>query len=271
MERKNQNSESCRQLTRERIIEALGAACEEVSIIALEECGSTNDEAKKIALDGVVQPVLIVAERQTAGRGRLGRSFYSPARTGLYFSILYPTQASLQSAVSVTGAAAVAVMRAIRSTAGKQTAIKWVNDLYLDGKKVCGILTEALTGIGADARTYLIVGIGVNLTTEHFPTELSEIAGAVGGACPSRAELLAEIWRALSRYLNDPSDRSWLEDYRTHSMVLGRQIEWIRGEERRQGIAEAITEDGELEVLLSSGERELLRTGEISVRLKAIP
>ncbi|MBR3895089.1 MAG: biotin--[Clostridia bacterium] len=268
MKRNHPSPESLDLLTRERISEALGEACAEVSIVAFEECGSTNDEAKKMAIEGISYPALIVAERQSAGRGRLGRSFYSPSRTGLYFSVLYPTREVLQNAVSVTGAAAVAVMRAIRSTAGKQTEIKWVNDLYLDGKKVCGILTEALTGIGSDGKTCLIVGIGINLTTEAFPEELSEIAGAVGGTRTSRADLLAEIWRELSPFLKHPADRSWLEDYRTHSMVLGRQIEWIRGEERRQGIAAAITEDGELEVLLPSGARELLRTGEISVKVR---
>ncbi len=264
---KHQASKFHDALTRERMREALGDAFDEVSVITLEECGSTNDEAKKLALEGVSRPVLIVADRQLAGRGRLGRSFYSPSQTGLYCSILYPTNEPLQNAVSVTGAASVAVMRAIRGTAVKETEIKWVNDLYLDGKKVCGILTEALTGVGA-YEAHLIVGIGVNLTTDAFPEEISSIAGAVGGACTSRAELLAAIWRELSPYLKNPSDRSWLEDYRSHSMVLGRQIEWIRGEERRQGIASEITEEGALVALLPNGERELLRTGDISVRVK---
>lgn len=263
---KNQVSASYDALTRERILEALGREGDAVSVVAFETCGSTNDEAKKLASEGVLYPVLITADQQTAGRGRMGRSFYSPAQTGLYFSTLYPTAECLQNAVSVTGAASVAVMRAIRTMTGKQTEIKWVNDLYLDGKKVCGILTEALTGIG---QTYLVIGIGINLTTDVFPTELSAIAGAVGGKPISRAALLAEIWKELLPYLQDPSNRTWLDDYRTHSMVLGKQIEWSRGDERRKGIAEEIDGDGALVVRLPSGERELLRTGEISLRVTA--
>lgn len=263
---KNQVSASYDALTRERILEALGREGDAVSVVAFETCGSTNDEAKKLASEGILRPVLITADQQTAGRGRMGRSFYSPAQTGLYCSLLYPTVASLQNAVSVTGAAAVAVLRALRTLTGRQAGIKWVNDLYLDGKKVCGILTEALTGVG---QTYLVIGIGINLTTDVFPTELSAIAGAVGGEPISRATLLAAIWKELLPYLQDPSNRTWLDDYRAHSTVLGKQIEWSRGEARWQGVAEEIDGDGALIVRLPSGERELLRTGEISVRVTA--
>lgn len=252
----------------ERLCAALGSAAEGLSLTVLDVCDSTNNEAKRMAVAGSPSPAIIAANTQTAGRGRLGRSFYSPSQTGLYFSILYPTQAPLQSAVSLTGAAAVAVMRALCKTAGKQTAIKWVNDLYLEGKKVCGILAEALTGGSEVRQTYLIIGIGVNLSTVDFPTELSVKAGSVNSENVTRAELIAAIWRELSPYLIDPNDRSWLADYRAHSMVIGKEIEWSHGEERHAGIAVGITEDGALEVRLPNGEMTLLRTGEISVKVR---
>jgi len=239
----------------------LGAS---IGVRVFDEIDSTSNEAKRMAADGADIPTLIAAARQTAGRGRMGRSFYSPAQTGAYFSVLYPIRTPLWGAVSVTGAAAVATMRAIRTLTGKQTQIKWVNDLYLDGKKICGILTEAVT---LGERTHLIVGIGVNLNTREFPDGLNATAGSLKEAQLSRTALIAEIFRELRPFLDDPSDRSWLNDYRTHSCVLGRQIVWSRDGETKQGLAVGINQDGELEVVDDSGNASVLRTGEISVRV----
>ena len=235
-----------------------------IRVRVFDEIDSTSNEAKRMAADGADVPTLIAAARQTAGRGRMGRSFYSPAQTGAYFSVLYPICTPLWGAVSVTGAAAVATMRAIRTLTGKQTQIKWVNDLYLDGKKICGILTEAVT---FGERTHLIVGIGVNLNTQDFPNGLNATAGSLNEARLSRTELIAEIFGELRPFLDDPSDRSWLDDYRAHSCVLGRQIVWMCDGEAKQGIAVGINQDGELEVVDDSGKASVLRTGEISVRV----
>lgn len=240
---------------------ALGAS---IGVRVFDEIDSTSNEAKRMAADGADVPTLIAAARQTAGRGRMGRSFYSPAQTGVYFSVLYPIHTPLWGAVSVTGAAAVATMRAIRTLTGKQTQIKWVNDLYLDGKKICGILTEAVT---FGARTHLIVGIGVNLNTQKFPDGLNATAGSLNDESLSRTELIAVILRELRPFLDDTSDRSWLDDYRVHSCVLGRQIVWTCEGETRQGVAVGINQDGELEVVDDSGNASVLRTGEISVRV----
>ena len=226
---------------------------------------STNAECKRLALSDASLPVLITAVCQTAGRGRMGRSFYSPADTGVYFSVLYEAKGSLENAVTVTGAAAVCVMRAVRALTGKQTEIKWVNDLYLEGKKVCGILAECVTAAGETPK--LILGIGINLSTEDFPEELTQKAGSLGSDV-SHGRLIAAVWDALAPFLADPSDRSWLEDYRACSCVLGRSIAWTEEGKTRFGIAEGINDRGELEVLDESGTRCLLRTGEISVRVK---
>lgn len=234
------------------------------TLFVYEEIDSTNTEAKRMCAEGFAGRAIIAAEHQTAGRGRMGRSFYSPASTGAYFSILYTPDAPLFDAVCITSAASVAVMRAIRNLTGKQALIKWVNDLYLDGKKIAGILTEAVT---VNSTSCVIVGIGINLSTERFPEELLSIAGSVGSTEVSVATLIAEVWRELKPFLEDHGDRSWLADYRTYSAVLGREISWIRDGKERRGVACDIDTDGALLVLDEDGKEDRLSTGEISVRL----
>ncbi|MBQ9773588.1 MAG: biotin--[Clostridia bacterium] len=236
-----------------------------VDVRVFETIDSTNNEAKRMCLDGYAGRLLLAADRQSGGRGRMGRSFYSPAQTGAYFSILYTPVSPLFSAVSVTGAAAVAVMRAIRDLTGKQTQIKWVNDLYLDDKKVCGILAEA---VSQGAQTQVIVGIGINLTTKDFPQELSAIAGALGGDAVDRERLIAAVYEELEPYLEDPADRSYLAEYRAHSAVLGREITWSADGTVKRGIATAIDDDGALLVRAENGREERLFSGEISVRIQ---
>lgn len=228
---------------------------------------STNTEAKRRALDGE-KYALIAADSQTAGRGRMGRSFYSPERTGVYFSVLYTVRESLSGVVSVTGAAAVAVMRAILKVCGIQTAIKWVNDLYLDGKKVCGILAESVTRADEPGAYSIVIGIGINLRAAAFPNELRDIAGSLDDARVNRCELIAAVLAELEPFLDHPNDRSWIEDYRRHSCVIGKEITWQRGEERYAGIANDVDGDGALLVRDDQGVEHRLATGEISVRLK---
>ncbi len=233
------------------------------TVYVYDALDSTNSEAKRLAAAGVERAV-IVADRQTAGRGRMGRSFFSPAGTGAYFSFLYTPKAPLADAVSVTSAVAVAVMETIYKLTGQRTLIKWVNDLYLDGKKICGILCESVT---VDDRLGIIVGIGINLSTSDFPAELAERAGSL--QCEiDRAELIAEIWKRLSESLEHPETREWLESYRTHSCVIGRAITWTRDGATHTGVAEGIDENGGLCVRGDDGGLEILRTGEITVRIR---
>jgi BirA family biotin operon repressor/biotin-[acetyl-CoA-carboxylase] ligase len=241
-------------------------AGETVAVSAYGELDSTNTEAKRLAARGVTDPAVVAAESQTAGRGRMGRSFFSPHGTGAYFSFLYTPQKPLADAVSVTSAAAVAVMRAVRELTGLQCGIKWVNDLYLDGKKVCGILCES---VSVNDKPQIIVGIGINLCTAEFPCELSDKAGALGVSV-DRCELIAAVWRELCPFLHDPSDRAWLEDYRKHSCVLGKRVAWSQGNCRCEGVAEAISPDGGICVRRADGVLETLRTGEISLFVDGI-
>ncbi len=229
-----------------------------------DEIDSTNAEAKRMVADGFAgERALLVAYAQSAGRGRMGRSFYSPADTGAYFSVLCRVRTELCEAVTVTSAAAVAVMRAVRRLTGLQAEIKWVNDLYLHEKKICGILTES-TGVG-DER-FQIVGIGINLHTDQFPPELQSIAGSIGCAELARDALICAVYEELEPYLNDPFDRSWLNDYRVYSCVLGRPVQWLCDGVQACGFAEAIDDSGALLVRDETGKTVRLFSGEISVR-----
>ena len=255
--------ENAPRVCKNALIEALGAQFDGVLVHVFDEIDSTNTEAKRMASGGFLGDALLVAHRQTAGRGRMGRSFYSPNGTGAYFSILHTLHAPLCDAVAITSAASVAVMRAIRALTGIQTQIKWVNDLYYNEKKVCGILTEA---VSAGKHTHVIVGIGINLDTADFPEELSGIAGSLNAKIDPAA-LIAKLYGEIAHYLQDPSSREWLDDYRAHSMVLGRRVTWIEAERARTGVAEAIDGDGALLIRDEKNDLVRLHTGEISLRL----
>lgn len=226
---------------------------------------STNTRAKEYVLSGERGAAVFVANTQSAGRGRMGRSFFSPKDTGIYLSLLIPVEGTLAGVVSLTSGAAVAVARAIAAVTGVEASIKWVNDLYYRNRKVCGILAESF--VWEDVR-YVILGVGVNLDTEEFPEELRERAGSLLRKNEGdRLSLTVSMIEHLYDIMTEVGSHSWIEEYRRRSMVLGQPIAyWIGGEERH-GQAVAIEEDGALAVLRENGERERLSSGEITLRL----
>ncbi len=250
------------RLSRKKLLAVIGDEIQTVQVH--RTIGSTNTEAKRLASFDIALPALVAADAQSAGRGRMGRSFYSPTGTGAYFSFLCQTPLSPERVLTVTSATAVALMRAIRMLYGLQTEIKWVNDLYLGEKKVAGILTEAMT---EGDHVFLIIGIGVNLSTKDFPSELAEIAGSLGCGTDGREALIATVWRELKPYLLDPEDGAWIEDYRTHSCVLGKRITWSTAESKQEGTALDVDRQGHLLVRTDDGRQHCLQTGEISIRL----
>ena len=236
----------------------------QIPVVAFDEIDSTNSYAKKMAQRG--EPcALVVAMGQTQGRGRMGRTFYSPAGSGLYFSLLYTLDTPMCNAVSLTCAAAVAVRRAVDRVCHRQTDIKWVNDLYYKGKKVCGVLAESVLSL--PDRPSLVIGIGLNLRTAEFPPDLADIAGTLGADEADASELIAAIVEELMPHLQNPASRAWIDDYRAFSCVLGKRVRWISGGESAEGVAEEIEGDGALVVRADCGERIALRTGEITLRL----
>lgn len=246
---------------------SLPAQYRDTKVSILESVDSTNNEAKRrLAVPGAERE-LIIAISQTAGRGRMGRAFYSPADTGLYMSLLLRRSGDFSSAVYVTTAASVAVARAIERLCDKRPMIKWVNDLYLDGRKICGILTEAVSDFESGLISGLVVGIGVNLKTSDFPEELRRRATALGDSAPGRCELAAGICAELLSILDALPDTTFLADYRERSLVLGQQVDFTQNGETKTALAVNIDDRGGLIVKFDDGRTETLSSGEISLRV----
>ena len=252
-------------LSEGRIRALLPPGSEDLPVYVYQSTSSTNDRAKEAAGKGV-QRALFVAESQSAGRGRLGRSFYSPGGTGVYFTYLFSSERPLDELFAVTPCAAVAAARAIGEFTGKTVGIKWVNDLYLENRKVCGILTEAITSLESGRENRIAVGIGVNLTTGDFPAELAGKAGALG-VMPDRCALVARIVGYLAAFERDPGDRGFMEEYTARSTVLHKTVELDRWGERIIGKVAGFSRDGGLVLETENGETRTFTGGEISLTL----
>ena len=229
---------------------------------------SSSRTAKLLALDGAPHGTLVLTAHQSAGRGRLGRRFESPAGKGVYCSVLLRPEVPAASAQTVTISAAVAVCRAVKALCGIELSIKWVNDLYYQGKKVCGILTEAGTDMESGQLEWLVVGIGLNLTTSpsDWPPELARIAGSLypGGPAPvGRAALAGAIARELLA-LCPAFD--CLDEYRARCFVPGHWVTVCTGAETYPARALFIDDGGRLVVERENGRQEALRHGEVSIR-----
>ncbi len=230
-----------------------------------ESIDSTNSEARRRIDQGLATDGIFAADRQTAGRGRRGNSFYSPGKSGLYFSLVLHPKATLKDSTGITAAAAVAVTEALMAATKKDPKIKWVNDIFIENKKVCGILTEAVTDFEAMSLKAVIIGIGINLTTAEFPEELKGIAGSVNEA-PDKNALIADIFNRISAYCGDLSRKEFMNKYREYSLVLGRSIYFFRNGVNYTATAKQITDSGELIAVTDKGEELLLNSGEISVK-----
>ena len=239
-----------------------------LSIFVHREIDSTNDEAKRKIAEGKEGVLLIAADAQTAGRGRQGKSFFSPAGAGIYMTFAFPSRLPLTAAVSVTTAAAVAAFRAIRDVTGIECDIKWVNDLYLGGKKVAGILTEAISDFEAGEVRHLIVGLGINLYPTDLPASLVDIAAPLGAGKVDRNRLVARVVDRLLECLSGLGSGAHLDTYRRHSMVIGREITYLRNGVTTAARAIDVDEDGWLVIEHADGTRDVLNSGEITVRTK---
>lgn len=238
----------------------------------LDEIDSTNSYLKVLAASGAPEGTVIIANRQSAGRGRLGRSFFSPEEKGIYMSILLRPSIELDRAVLITSMAAVAVARAMESVKGITAQIKWVNDVFINKKKVCGILTEAGLNPEKGMLDYAVLGIGVNVGRMEFPEELSGIATSVSNECGfevSKEELAEEILRELEHLYPTLQDGSFLEESRQRSILLGKDILVLDAlAEGGSYPAKAVdlNELGNL-VIERDGVKQVLNSGEVSIRL----
>ena len=250
----------------------LGDECSGLRPEVFVSVGSTNNVCRDKAELGEPEGYVAVAGAQTAGRGRRGRSFYSPADTGVYMSILLrPQSLSGDQVLGLTTMAAVAVSESIEALSGKKAEIKWVNDIFVDGKKVCGILSEAMYEVPSGALQSVIVGIGINAYAPEagFPPEIAETAGCVfdGSEVDQKNHLAAEVLSRFMSYYDDPKSDAVFDEYRTRSLVIGRDVNVLKKEGAVKAHVMDIDRDCGLMVRYSDGSEEVLRSGEISIRV----
>ena len=229
-------------------------------IFVFDTVTSTNDVAKELC-NGKEKCILVVADGQTNGKGRQGKSFYSPNGSGLYFSIVFNTDSPVFEFTGVTCAVAVACTRAIEKLTGLNVKIKWVNDIYIENKKVCGILVQSVSENYVVKK--LIIGVGVNISTVDFPDEIKDIAVSLGKEI-DRNVLAAEIANNISELIfSDPKE--YIGEYKEKSNVIGKEITYFKDNIPHQAQAIDIDEKGGL-VVLENGEKITLTSGEITVR-----
>lgn len=239
--------------------------------IRFSDLPSTNDEAKKYASEGGALPALIMSERQSAGKGRLGRSFYSSDNTGLYMTLVFKAPEDDGLFLRLTCLAAVCSVESIRELFGLKAEIKWVNDIFLYGKKAGGILAESFF---VDDEKYVAIGFGINLYTD-FPDELKDIAISLFGSYTDsytlntqRNALANRITEKFLSGLEYTDVSACIEKYRSFSCVLGNEITFVENGVSYDALAYDIDAMGYLYVRLSDGTERTLSSGEISLRLK---
>ena len=245
----------------------------ELDVKVYKSISSTNTVLKQLAESGASEGTVLLAEEQTAGRGRMSRGFFSPPRSGLYMSVLLRPHLSAQISTRVTACAAVAVAEAVEELTGAEAKIKWVNDVLVDGKKVCGILTEGSIDCETGLLHYAIVGIGINIRPPEgdFPEELRAIAGALpaAGGGDLRCRLAAAVLDRLMDFYAKLPDEDCYEAYKSRSCLLGREINILPlGGEPIPATAIDVEPDFSLRVRLADGTEKRLNTGEVSVRAK---
>lgn len=257
----------CNEAFKERIEAHLKKDCR---VMVYGEVDSTNRIIKQMASNGADEGTLVIASRQTSGRGRLGRTFFSP-EGGLYMSLLLRPAIKPDNALFITVAAAVAVAEAIEEISGKTCMIKWVNDIYIDGKKVCGILTEGAFSADVSRFEYAVLGLGINLVTPRhgFPSEISDRAAAVFGDTEIELEvksrLAALIVDKFFDFYEEISQRRFVEEYRRRSYLDGLTVCFERDGEMRTAKVVGIDADAGLTVN-ENGSVYTLRAGDVSVK-----
>ena len=243
----------------------------DVEVQVMDETDSTNRVARNAAEQGAPHGSVYIARRQNKGRGRRGRSFYSP-EGGLYLSIVLRPRTSLTDSLLLTTSAATAVFRAVRDVCGKELDIKWVNDLYYHDRKVTGILTEAVTDFESGAIESVVVGIGLNLYLDpaNLPPELAGIAGPIfdDREAYERMDINRLAAQITSELVDEAQEPRLSREYVEHNMIPGKRIRIIDGERTRTADALRICPDGRLCVRESDGSETNLLFGEVSIMLE---
>lgn len=240
------------------------------------ECYDTLDSTNTLLLSraqaAAMEGTVIVAGQQTAGRGRMGRSFFSPEGTGLYMSLLLRPDMPAQESLLITSCAAVAVAESIEAELGCPAQIKWVNDIFVNGGKVCGILTEAVANPDNGKISYAVLGIGMNISIPEsgFPKELDGVASALlpcGDTAELRDRLAAGILDRFMGYYSHLSEKSFLDGYRFRSMLDGKRV-WLLNRDGSRESVEVLGIDDNLQLVVKTedGRRKTVLSEEVMLR-----
>ena len=237
---------------------------DEMKILVLDTVDSTNNLAKELLLNDEKNPFLVAANNQTSGRGRQGKSFFTAENGGIYMSLAIGATEIDQSLI--TAAAAVATAKTLRNLKSLPFLIKWVNDIYLFDKKVCGILCEAVRDPSTNLLKGFIIGIGVNTNIEEFPKEISSVAASID-VCEGEKNLIAaEIINNLFALISS-NNRDFLDKYREWSYLINKKITFCEKGILYSADVISIDQNGGLVVRLQNDKTKTLMGGEISVAL----
>ncbi len=239
-------------------------------IFVYKSVGSTNDVAKDLAAKGAEHGTIIIADEQTKGKGRMGRRFESPSKTGTYVSIILRPKFSAQEALFITTSAAVATAQAIEEVSNRETKIKWVNDIYIENKKVSGILTEASTDFETGMLEYAVLGIGINVSTplEGFPDEIKDIAGSVyENECPdnARIQIISSLIRNFFKLYDKLPNKDFVKIYREKSFLTGKIVSFENSGKLCKGKVLDVDEDARLVIENEDKSVSLFSTGEVNI------
>ena len=267
-------------ISEQGIAVALPKVDKNLQIKVYDVIDSTNNEAKRLMISENIDRMLLVANQQTGGRGRLGRSFYSPADSGIYMSLIYRVPGGVRNPMMITMAAAVAVVRAIEKLTDIKPGIKWVNDIFVGDKKVCGILTEAVTDLETGMSERIVGGIGINVRKEDFPAELSDIASSLRIEDVTRNRIIAEVTHNLLELFDTFDAAAFMPEYISHNIVVGKRVGYERAVktagvddsvkigteyEKVVGVVKEVCDDGSLLVVGDDGTEDRIFTGEIKM------
>lgn len=236
-----------------------------------DEIDSTNTYLCSLAKKGAEDGRTAIARCQTAGRGRQGRSFFSPDSTGLYMSTVYRKKISIETALMLTPAVAVATARALEMISGRKMGIKWVNDIFVNGKKLCGILVESKLDFAAECLDYAVIGIGVNLFEPigGFPEGINKTAAALftDYSEEKRAEVIFALLDSLKDTLDRLPDCGFMDEYRSRSVLIGQEVDVFRDNEVYRAKVIGIDDTAKLIVMSDDRGEERLDSGEVRVKL----
>lgn len=255
-------------LSKQEILNKLNKEYQKFDIKIFDTITSTNDFAKKLINTNDFQHgTTIISNTQTKGRGRFGKTFFSPANTGIYLSTIFDIHLKLQDISLITIISSIAVCNTIFKLTNLTPQIKWINDIYLNNKKVCGILVENINDNTNLTSKAIVVGIGINVSTETFPEEIKNIATSIMQNKISRNIFIAELINNLFNLLKNIHDKNIIEEYKKLSLVLGKEISYIKNNITYFATATDINEYGNLIIKDNNGKISILDCNKISIKL----